>query len=93
MPLEKWWEKPCLTVDEATKVLPLSRSGIYEACRRNELPHLRFGSRVVILTAPLMKLLELPETEEGASQAPSPTPSAVGPYPLSNVKGQRHDTA
>lgn len=37
-----------MTVEEVRKRLRLSRNGIYEAIKRNEVPHLRIGRRIVI---------------------------------------------
>jgi len=38
-------------------VLPLCRSGVYAACRSGELESVRFGRKVVIVTAPLRRKL------------------------------------
>jgi excisionase family DNA binding protein len=46
-----------LTVPEAARVLGISRSMAYEAVRRGEIPVLRFGRRVIVPRAALMKML------------------------------------
>lgn len=46
-----------LTVKEAAKLVGLSPARIYEGVRRNELPSLRMGSRILIPTHELMELL------------------------------------
>ena len=38
-------------------VMPLSRSGIYDAVKRGEIESFRFGRRVVIPTRPLLRKL------------------------------------
>lgn len=38
-----------MTVSEAARYLRVSRSTIYEACRCNEIPHLRIRGRIRIL--------------------------------------------
>lgn len=46
------------TVPEAAKRLGIGRNQCYEAVRRGQIPHLRIGKRVLILTAALDRLLE-----------------------------------
>lgn len=46
-----------LTVEEAAKLLGLSRSSAYRAAACGELPTLRFGRRIVVPTARLLALL------------------------------------
>ncbi|MGO6702593.1 MULTISPECIES: helix-turn-helix domain-containing protein [Rhizobium] len=45
------------TVDEAAKKLGIGRNQCYEAVRRGQIPHLRIGKRVLILTAALDRIL------------------------------------
>jgi len=49
--------KPTLTVDEVGSVLGLGKSATYEAIRRGVVPSLRFGRRVVVPTAGLVRVL------------------------------------
>ena len=46
-----------LTVDQAAELLGISRSATYEAIRRDEVPHLRFGRRIVVPRAALIRML------------------------------------
>lgn len=58
-------------------LLGLSRASTYEAAKRGEIPTIRFGSRIVVPTAALRRLLQLdtyderPPCEEGALGEPS----------------------
>lgn len=51
-------ESLVLTVEEARRLLRLSRGLMYEALRRNEIPNVRIGRRILIPKAALMRLLE-----------------------------------
>ena len=46
-----------LTVDEAAELLGIGRSTAYDAVNRGELPCVRVGRRLLILRAPLLRLL------------------------------------
>lgn len=59
--------RPTISLVEAAVVLGIGRNQAYEAAHRGEIPVLRFGSRYVVPTAPLLRLLGL----EGAA-SPSP---------------------
>ncbi|MEI7888235.1 MAG: excisionase family DNA-binding protein [Actinomycetes bacterium] len=50
--------QPTMTVDEAGELLNLSRSSIYAAVRSGEVPSIRIGRRDLVLTAPLLKMLQ-----------------------------------
>lgn len=41
-------EKKLYTINEALEVLPLSRSGIFQAVKRGEIPVLRVGKRIFV---------------------------------------------
>ena len=51
------WKLPTMSVVEAGKILGLSRNSAYEACERGEIEHLKYGTRIVVLTAPLRRKL------------------------------------
>ncbi len=57
-PLDELKARPTLTVAEAALVLGISKNTAYEAIKRNELPSLKIGGRVLVLTARLFALLE-----------------------------------
>jgi excisionase family DNA binding protein len=50
-------QRSVLKVDEAAKVLGMSRNATYEAIKRGEIPVIRFGRRIVIPKAGLDRLL------------------------------------
>jgi excisionase family DNA binding protein len=49
--------RPTVTIEEAAKLLGISRSLAYEQARKGEIPVLRFNTRFVVPTAALLKLL------------------------------------
>lgn len=51
-------ERQTLTVEEAARVLGISRSSAYEAARRGELPIVRIGRRYVVPRVALERLLD-----------------------------------
>jgi excisionase family DNA binding protein len=48
---------PTISVEEAGRLLGLSRSSAYEAAQRGELPTLAFGRRRVAVTARVLAML------------------------------------
>jgi excisionase family DNA binding protein len=52
-------DTPTTSVAEAGRALGLSRNAAYEAVKRGEIPTLRFGRKLVVPTAPLLKMLGL----------------------------------
>ena len=44
-------ETKLLTIKEALKIVPLSRSGMWQAIKRGEVPSVRIGGRVFIVNA------------------------------------------
>ena len=51
-------ERQTLTVEEAARVLGISRSSAYEAVRRGELPPVKIGRRYVVPRVALERLLD-----------------------------------
>lgn len=49
---------PVLTIEEAAKVLRISRGSAYEAARTGELPTIRIGRRLLVPRARLRAMLE-----------------------------------
>jgi len=49
---------PTLTVSEAALVLGVSRDVAYQSVRNGEIPSLRFGHRIVVPTAALIRMLD-----------------------------------
>lgn len=50
---------PTISVEDAGKLLGMSRPSAYAAARRGEIPVLRFGRRVVVPTAKVLSMLGL----------------------------------
>jgi excisionase family DNA binding protein len=59
-------ERQTLTVEEAARLLGISRTSAYEAVRRGELPVLRIGRRYVVPRVALERMLD----QVGLSPAP-----------------------
>jgi excisionase family DNA binding protein len=58
-------EQPTTRVEDAARVLGISRSAAYEGVRRGEIPAIRIGNRIVVPTAELWRMLGLrPEPGE-----------------------------
>lgn len=53
----QWRDRPTITVDEAATILGISRNAAYEAIKREDLPALHIGRRIVIPVARLKYLL------------------------------------
>lgn len=49
--------KPVMTVDEIAVLLGVSRATAYEAVRKGDIPSIRLGRRIVVPTAPVVKML------------------------------------
>lgn len=47
-----------LTVEEAAKLLGISRPSAFEGVRRGEIPHIRIGRRILIPKAALEQMLQ-----------------------------------
>ena len=50
-------ESAVFTVSEAARLLRISRNSAFKAARQGELPTLRFGRRLVVPKAKLLKML------------------------------------
>ncbi|MSP76968.1 MAG: DNA-binding protein [Rhodospirillaceae bacterium] len=59
--LSHWEQKsggsPIISVDETAKLLDLGRNQVYAAVKRGEIDALRIGKRILILRAPLERML------------------------------------
>jgi excisionase family DNA binding protein len=53
-----WRDRTTITVPEAAEILGVSRSTIYRAIKAGTFPVVQIGSRVVIPTAALARLLD-----------------------------------
>jgi excisionase family DNA binding protein len=61
-------ERLTVSVEEAGRLLGLSRNSAYEAARRGELPVLRFGKRLVVPRARLMAMLTGERQRQGQGE-------------------------
>jgi excisionase family DNA binding protein len=51
-------ERLTYTVEEAARLLGIGRNHAYEAVKSGQLPVVRFGKRLLVLKAPLDRLLQ-----------------------------------
>lgn len=51
-------ERATLTVDEAARILGISRNSAYQGILTGEIPYIKIGRRILVPKAVLMKLLE-----------------------------------
>jgi len=63
-------ERQTLTVEEAGRVLGISRTLAYRAARQGELPVIRIGRRYLVLKAELQRLLASPGRPVEAPPSP-----------------------
>jgi hypothetical protein len=63
---------------EAGKLLGLGRNSTFECARRGEIPTLRFGKRLMVSKAALVRLL----TEGQPAARPGDAPAVGAPLPL-----------
>ena len=72
---------PVLTVEEAAKVLRISRGAAYEAVRTNALPHVRIGRTIRVPRAGLLDLLA-----EGNGDSPAGRRDEAQQHDLASVE-------
>ena len=51
-------EPLALTVDEAARVLRISRNSAYQAVKNGEIPSIRIGNRIIVPRQPFDRMLE-----------------------------------
>ena len=51
-------QKLTYSVTEAAELLGISKPAAYQAVKQNQIPHIKFGSRILIPRAALKKMLE-----------------------------------
>lgn len=57
--------RPTITVEEAGRILGISRESAYNAANNGELPVLRVGRRLLVPTARLRQMLGLDDKDGG----------------------------
>jgi len=50
-------ERLTLSVEETAKLLGISRGSCYKAVRQGQIPHIRFGKRILVPRKALLKML------------------------------------
>jgi len=53
-----------VSVEESAKMLGISRALAYELVRKNEIPSIKLGRRLVVPLAALLRLLQTPDAED-----------------------------
>ena len=61
--LQELIASPTTSVSTAGRILRLSRNAAYEAVHRGDIPSLRMGKQILVLTAPLRRMLEIDVVE------------------------------
>jgi excisionase family DNA binding protein len=61
-----------ISVEDAARLLGISRGLAYEAARRGELPVIRLGRRLLVPRARLLELVSPAEMREAVTQASEP---------------------
>jgi excisionase family DNA binding protein len=54
------------TIEQAARLLGISRNGAYDAARRGDIPTLRIGKRILVPRAALDRLLDGAQTKPAA---------------------------
>jgi len=60
---EEFKTKPTCNVEDAAALLGLSRGAAYNAVKDGTIPNVRIGHRVRVLTAPLLAMLQVADSE------------------------------
>jgi excisionase family DNA binding protein len=60
---------PTVSVDEAAKVLAISRGTAYEGIRTGQIPSIRIGGRIRVPTAALRRMLQLDPVPSAADDS------------------------
>ena len=55
--IRDWRARPTITVDEASEVLGIARSTAYDAVKRDQIPTVKVGRRLLVPTARLRTML------------------------------------
>lgn len=58
-------ERPTLRPEELCQPLDLSRSSVYAGCASGEIPTIRVGRRILVVTAALRAMLKLDDPPTG----------------------------
>ena len=64
--IRKLLQKPTISVENAGRVLDMSRNAAYGAVHRGEIQSTRMGKRFIVPTAPLRRLLGIEDSAVAA---------------------------
>jgi hypothetical protein len=59
-------KKPTISVENAGRVLDMSRNSAYDAVHRGDIQSVRMGKRFIVPTAPLRRLLGIEDSAVAA---------------------------
>lgn len=65
MRLDDIRSRPALTVKEVLDVLPIGRTALYAAISAGEVPSVRIGTRIMVPTAPLLRMFGIEDEGDG----------------------------
>lgn len=68
-------ERATLTVDEAARILGISRNSAYQGILTGEIPYIKIGRRILVPKAALMKLLEVRDVLRTANGSSTSKPT------------------
>ena len=57
------FQRATITVEEAARILGISRGSAYEAVRRGDIPTIRIGKRLIVPVAALERMLSVGQAE------------------------------
>ena len=57
------FQRATITVEEAARILGISRGSAYEAVRRGDIPTIRIGKRLIVPVAALGRMLAVGQAE------------------------------
>ena len=63
--LQRLLAMPTVSVEQAARILGLSRNPAYEAVKNKQIPSIRLGRSIKVPTASLRKMLDPPAALEG----------------------------
>src|SRR6266478_5834999 len=75
----QWDDRDAFSVEEAGKILGLSRASAFAAANRGDIPVIRIGKRLIVPRRGLERLLGATEADVTGSEPTMPVPVPVEP--------------